>query len=73
MPKLPRLRQHRERAALSQQELAKAAGVSRVTVVRVENGEDTYPATARKLASALNVMPSDLMGPAEDEQGKAAA
>lgn len=70
MPKLPRVRWYRERMALSQQELAMKAGVSRVTVVRIENGEDTYPSTARKLASALDVAPADLM---ESEQGKAAA
>lgn len=61
MPKLPRVRWYRERAALSQDELAKKAGVSRVTVVRIEGGEDTFPSTARKLAEALNVAPSDLM------------
>jgi len=38
MIKLPRLRAARERAALSQGELAKIAGVSRVTVVRIESG-----------------------------------
>lgn len=63
MPKLPRLRWYRDRQALSQEELAKAAGVSRVTITRVEAGEDTYPQTARKIAAALNIAPADLMEP----------
>ena len=65
MPRLPRVRWHRERAALSQEELAKLAGVSRVTVVRIESGEETYPSTARKIAAALNVAPADLMEPGQ--------
>ncbi len=69
MPKLPKLRWHRERQALSQEELAKVAGVSRVTITRVESGEDTYPQTARKIAAALGVQPAELM----EDSGKAAA
>lgn len=70
MAKLPRVQWHRERAALSQEELAQRAGVSRVTIIRIERGEDTFPSTARKLATALGVLPSDLMAP---DEGKAAA
>ena len=69
MPKLPRLRWYRERQALSQEELARAAGVSRVTISRIEGGEDAFPQTARKLAAALSVAPVELM----EEEGKAAA
>jgi transcriptional regulator with XRE-family HTH domain len=64
MPALPKLRQYRERAALTQDELAKKAGTTRSTIMRLENGADSpYPATIRKLAAALNVEPQDLMGP----------
>lgn len=62
MVSLPRLREIRERRALSQRELSKLAGVSRVTIVRLEaGGEDPYPTTVRKLATALNVDPTELM------------
>lgn len=62
MIKLPRLRAARERAALSQGELAKKAGVSRVTIVRIEGGlDDPYPKTVRKIADALGVQPFELM------------
>ena len=66
MVKLQALRQYRERAALSQAELAQAAGVSRVTIVRAEAGEETYPRTARRIASALGCRPSDLMEPHDE-------
>jgi transcriptional regulator with XRE-family HTH domain len=59
--KLPRLKAVRERKALTQRELADAAGVSRPTVVRIEAGMDANPPTARKLAQALNVEPQELM------------
>ena len=72
MVSLPRLLEVRRQRALSQRELSKLAGVSRVTIVRLEaGGEDPFPTTVRKLATALNVDPSELMG--TDEQGKAAA
>ncbi len=64
--KLPRLKRARERAALSQEELAKKAGVSRVTVARVEAClDDPQPRTVRKLAAALGVEPEALMEPGD--------
>jgi transcriptional regulator with XRE-family HTH domain len=36
-----RIRQLRESARLTQEELAKAAGIGRVTLVRIENGEQS--------------------------------
>jgi DNA-binding XRE family transcriptional regulator len=62
MPPLTRLRDARQRAALSQADLAHAAGVARSTVVRLEQGEpDPLPSTVRKLAQALQCKPVDLM------------
>jgi transcriptional regulator with XRE-family HTH domain len=67
MVKLTRLRTLRERAALTQQELAERAGVSRSTVLRLESGQDEpFPRTARRLARALKVKTSDLMEPLPD-------
>jgi transcriptional regulator with XRE-family HTH domain len=64
--KLTRLRAIRERKALSQRELAAKAGVSPVTVARIETGQDEpYPSTVRKLAAALGVEPAELMDPLE--------
>ena len=58
---LKRLRQVRERAAMTQGELAQKAGLSRVSVVRIEGGQPARPSTTRRLARALRVKPSDLM------------
>jgi transcriptional regulator with XRE-family HTH domain len=63
--KLTRLRAARERKALTQDELAELAGVSRQTVVKIEGGLEPRPPTVRKLAAALGVTPADLMGPEE--------
>ena len=61
MPALARLRDVRVRAALSQRDLAKAAGVAHTTIVRLENGDpNPYPSTVRKLAEALGVKPHRL-------------
>ena len=63
MAKLTRLKAIRERKALSQEELAKKAGINRVTLARIETGAEPYPATVRKLAEALGVDPAELMEP----------
>ena len=69
MVSLPRLREVRARRALSQRELSKLAGVSRVTIVRLEaGGHDPFPTTVRKLASALDVDPAELMAPGEPQE-----
>ena len=59
---LKRLREARERAALSQQQLAEKSGVSRYTIGRLENGErSARPTTTQKLAKALGTEPHELM------------
>jgi transcriptional regulator with XRE-family HTH domain len=62
MPKLARLRELRNRAMLSQEELARQAGVSRATVADLEAGKrGAQAATGRKLARVLGVPPGDLL------------
>ncbi len=61
MLKTPRLREHRERASLSQMELAERSGVSRATIADLELGKrKPQPRTRRKLAEALGVRPDEL-------------
>ena len=75
---LPGLKAARLRKALTQEQLAAAAGVGRTTLARLETGSPAAPRTAQKLAAALGVAPDALMGPAthfgqEGSQGKAKA
>jgi transcriptional regulator with XRE-family HTH domain len=59
---LPCLRELRRRKGLSQKELGEAARVSQGTVYRLENGlRGAYPGTVRKLATALEVDPEELL------------
>ena len=61
MPRLTRLRELRQRSALSQADLAERAHVARTTIIRLEGGDpNVLPSTLRKLARALHVKPSDL-------------
>ena len=57
-----RLRPLRLEKALTQEELASAAGVSAGTIVRLERGTGPtpFPSTIRKLATALGVRPEVL-------------
>jgi len=65
--RLTRLRLWRERRAMTQEELAKAAGLTRATLSRLEAGaENPYPTTVRKLAAALRVEPEHLMEPFDE-------
>ena len=60
---LARLKAIRIDQALSQRELAVEAGVTQATIVNAEkNGTDIRPSTQRKLAEALSVHPSELIG-----------
>lgn len=64
--RLPTLRVLRTRQALTQEELADRAGITRATLSRIEAElQDARPSTVRKLAKALGVKPSDLMEPAQ--------
>jgi transcriptional regulator with XRE-family HTH domain len=57
------LRAARQKAGLTQNELAKLAGVGRGTVHRLETLErGGYPRTLRRLARALGVTPAHLVG-----------
>ena len=53
----------RRRATLTQEELAKEAGVGITTIARIETGEIEEPrvSTLRKLTSALGLEPRDLL------------
>jgi transcriptional regulator with XRE-family HTH domain len=64
MVALPRLRLLRQRRLLTIEQLAERANVNKNTISRIENGADApQSATIRKLAAALDVEPTDLMGP----------
>jgi DNA-binding XRE family transcriptional regulator len=57
-----RLRTLRTEHVLTLRELAEAAGVSKDTIWRLENGHsDAHPSTIRKLARALDVQPKELV------------
>jgi transcriptional regulator with XRE-family HTH domain len=57
---VPGLRRLRNARALTQEELAQRAGVSRNTVRRGEQGAGLRQSTVRKLARALGVSPARL-------------
>jgi transcriptional regulator with XRE-family HTH domain len=52
------LKRHRLAAALTQRELAAAAGVRRETVINLEAGKPARPGSIRKIATALGVDPA---------------
>ena len=59
---LPSLREVRQNRSLTQRELGKLANVSTNTIYQLENGlRGGYAVTVRRLASALGVVPSELM------------
>jgi transcriptional regulator with XRE-family HTH domain len=61
------LRRARELAALTQEELAAAAGIHRVSLANLERGAvGAKPQTMRALAQALNCTPAELMTPPEN-------
>jgi transcriptional regulator with XRE-family HTH domain len=59
---LPGLRPAREAKLFTQQELATASGVSRLTITELETGaRNARPATIRRLAAALDVTGQELL------------
>jgi transcriptional regulator with XRE-family HTH domain len=61
MRSLTRLKEHRKRRRLTQEELAKLSDVSRPTIARLETTSTrATPNTARNLAKVLKVKPRDL-------------
>jgi putative transcriptional regulator len=55
------LKEWRRLRALSQEELARAAGIQRSTIVDIESGKRSpRPSTLRRLAKALNIKPEGL-------------
>jgi DNA-binding XRE family transcriptional regulator len=59
---LPRLKDMRKRAALTQVELANLAGVSPSTIRALESSERAaHPRTVRRIAEAIEIEPQDLM------------
>ena len=69
---VPRLRQVRRAAVLTQADLAARAGVSEATVVAAERGKPVRISTVRKLAAGLGVDPAALLrAPAAGQKGAA--
>jgi len=65
------LRGFRERAVMSQEQLAEKSGVARDTISKLETGRrKAYPTTIRKLAAGLEMEPQMLLGGVQylDEQ-----
>ena len=63
---LRHLRSFRQRAIMSQEELAERSGVARDTISKLESGRrKAYPTTIRKLAAGLDVEPRLLLGGVE--------
>lgn len=60
-----KIKELRERKKLSQSELARLAGVSRATVIRLESSEDVVinSKTLEKISKALNVSIKSLFLP----------
>ncbi|TMF12612.1 MAG: helix-turn-helix transcriptional regulator [Chloroflexi bacterium] len=59
---MPTLRELREGAVLSQQDLAELAGVARTTISDFERGQrkKPHPRTIRRLAKALGCKPQEV-------------
>ena len=66
-----RVREWRERMALSIEDVSTKARVSPHTWVRAEHGEEIRPSSARRVAAALGVEPEQLMGRTSGPLGEA--
>jgi transcriptional regulator with XRE-family HTH domain len=57
------LKRQRIRKALTQEELARQAGLTTASVARIERNEtEPHMSTLRKLAKALDIDPAELVG-----------
>jgi predicted transcriptional regulator len=66
---VPRLREARDHAFLSQRELAARSGLTQATVARLETGKHKARlSTIRRLAKALGVAPGDLVASVIQEE-----
>lgn len=54
-----RLREVRENRLISKSEFARKAGISTLTIARIEQGESCRQETKRKILAALGLNPSD--------------
>src|SRR5947207_6656493 len=71
-PQLPRLKALRQRAGLSQRQLAARAGLTHSTVAFLETGRHAaLPSTVCKLATAFGIEPEELTGPGAAGHGGA--
>ena len=61
----PHLREWRTRFGLSQTALAQRAGISRPTVISMERGGSVYKSSIRRIATALDITPDQLMSAPE--------
>lgn len=71
---LPHLKAWRSRAVMSQKQLAKLAGVTPGTIIRLERGEAANATTIHKLAQGLGISVQQLIheGPEDKIRGAAA-
>lgn len=68
MPLTNRLKEHRARLGVNQQELGRLAGVSRQTISQIERGDYSPSVTlALKLAKICDVRVEDIFAYQEDE------
>lgn len=59
---MDRLQELRKRRVMSIADLSEESGVHRNTIHRIEQGKPAYTSTIRKLAKALDVEPTELVG-----------
>lgn len=71
MPLCNRLKEHRARLGVNQQELGRMAGVSRQTISQIERGDYSPSVTlALKLAKICDVRVEDIFTYREDESNE---
>jgi transcriptional regulator with XRE-family HTH domain len=56
-----RLQELRINRGLSQRQLAELAGIANTSLGKIERGGGAHPATLKKLANVLGVLPTDLL------------